>query len=86
MGKPDSTISQAADAVEEASNAKALDVLARAGFAVMAVLHLIVGAIAITIALGQPGQAEPTGAIEQLAANAWGPAHPATHAHITARP
>lgn len=74
MGKPDSTISQAADAVEEASNAKALDVLARAGFAVMAVLHLIVGAIAITIALGQPGQAEPTGAIEQLAANAWGPA------------
>lgn len=74
MTNPDSTISQAVDAIEDASNAKALDVLARAGFAVMAVLHLIVGAIAIAIALGQPGQAEATGAIEQLAANPWGPA------------
>lgn len=74
MTNPDSTISQAVDAIEDASNAKALDVLARAGFAVMAVLHLIVGAIAIAIALGQPGQAEATGAIQQLAANPWGPA------------
>ncbi|MFD5276461.1 DUF1206 domain-containing protein [Pseudarthrobacter sp. NPDC058362] len=74
MANPDSTLSQAADVIEDASNAKALDVLARAGFAVMALLHLIVGAIAVAIALGQPGQAEPTGAIEQLAANPWGPA------------
>lgn len=74
MPNPDSTISQAVNAIEDASNAKALDVLARTGFAVMAVLHLIVGAIAIAIALGQPGQAEATGAIEQLAANPWGPA------------
>jgi hypothetical protein len=74
MSDSESTISQAADAVEEASNHPALDVLARTGFAVMALLHVIIGAIAIAVAFGQPGEAEPTGAIEQLAANAWGPA------------
>ena len=74
MTDGDSSISQAADAVEEASNARALDVLARAGFGVMALLHIIVGAIAITVAFGQPGEADATGAIEQLAANPWGPA------------
>lgn len=74
MSDADSTISEAADAVEEASDTKALDVVARSGFAVMALLHMIVGAIAIALAFGQPGQAEATGAIEQLAANPWGPA------------
>lgn len=73
MSNGESTIRQAADAVEEASNHPALDVLARTGFAVMALLHVIIGAIAIAVAFGQPGEAEPTGAIEQLAANAWGP-------------
>jgi hypothetical protein len=74
MSDGESTLSQAADAVEEASNHKALDVLARAGFAVMAVLHVIVGAIAVAVAFGQPGEPDATGAIEQLAANPWGPA------------
>ncbi|MHC6592298.1 DUF1206 domain-containing protein [Arthrobacter sp. C152] len=74
MSEGESMLSQAADAVEEASNHKILDVLARAGFAVMALLHIIVGAIAIAIALGHPGEAEPTGAIAQLADNPWGPA------------
>lgn len=60
--------------MERASNAKALDVVARTGFAVVALLHVIVGAISIAIALGQPGEAEATGAIEQLAMNPWGPA------------
>ena len=69
-----SSISEAADAVEEASDTKALDIVARSGFAVMALLHIIVGAIGIAIAFGQPGQAEATGAIEQLGANPWGPA------------
>ena len=67
-------LGEAADAAEAVSNTKTLDVIARAGFAVMALLHIVVGAIAIALALGQPGEAEPTGAIEQLAANAWGPA------------
>jgi hypothetical protein len=73
MSDGDSTLSQAADAVEEASNHKALDVLARSGFAVMALLHVIIGAISIAIAFGHPGDAEPTGAIAQLADNTWGP-------------
>lgn len=73
MSDGESTLSQAADVVEEASNAKALDVLARSGFGVMAVLHIIIGAIAIAVAFGHPGDAEPTGAIAQLAANPWGP-------------
>jgi len=67
-------IGDAADAVEAASNSTVLDVLARTGFAVMALLHIIIGAIAVALVLGAPGQAEPTGAIEQLAANPWGPA------------
>lgn len=74
MTHGDSGISEAADAVEEASDTKALGVVARSGFAVMALLHIIVGAIAIALAFGHPGQAEATGAIEQLAANPWGPA------------
>ena len=73
MSNGESTLRQAADAVEEASNHKVLDVLARAGFAVMALLHVILGAIAIAIAFGHPGEAEPTGAIAQLADNTWGP-------------
>lgn len=74
MSDGESIISEAADAVEEASDTKALDVVARSGFAVMALLHMIVGAIAVALAFGQPGQAEATGAIEQLGANPWGPA------------
>jgi len=74
MTDNDSTISEAANAAEAASNTKALDVVARSGFAVMALLHIIVGAIAIALAFGHPGEADPTGAIEQLAANPWGPA------------
>lgn len=73
MSDGESTLSQAADAVEEVSNTKALDVLARTGFAVMALLHVILGAIAIAIAFGHQGEAEPTGAIAQLANNPWGP-------------
>ena len=64
----------AADAAESASDSAALDVVARSGFAAMALLHIVIGAIAVALVLGAPGQAEPTGAIEQLAANPWGPA------------
>jgi hypothetical protein len=73
-GMEGETLGDAADAAEAASNSTALDVVARSGFAVMALLHIVIGAIAVALVLGAPGQAEPTGAIEQLAANAWGPA------------
>ena len=74
MSEDDSALGNAADAAEAASNSAALDVVARSGFAVMALLHILIGAIAVALVLGAPGQAEPTGAIEQLAANPWGPA------------
>ena len=67
----ETTVDEAADAAEAASNSPVLDVVARAGFAVMAVLHIIIGAIAIALVFGAPGQAEPSGAIAQLAANPW---------------
>lgn len=65
-------LSDAADALEAASNAKPLDIAARFGFAVMALLHIIVGGIAFALAFNQPGEAEATGAIEQLADQPWG--------------
>ncbi len=70
----EAAMGEAADAVEAASNSAVLDVVARAGFAVMALLHVVIGVIAVALAVGAPGQAEPTGAIEQLMANTWGPA------------
>src|SRR6476469_4073173 len=70
----EAAIGDAVDGAEAASNSRALDVVARSGFAVMALLHVVIGAIAVALVLGAPGQAEPTGAIEQLAANPWGPA------------
>jgi hypothetical protein len=71
---PETILGEAADAAEAASNSKPLDVAARWGFAVMALLHVVIGAIVVALVLGAPGKAEPTGAIEQLAANPWGPA------------
>jgi hypothetical protein len=41
MADGESSISEAADAVEEASDTKALDVVARSGFAVVALRHLL---------------------------------------------
>ena len=70
----EAAIGDAADAAEAASDSTALDVVARSGFAVMALLHVVIGAIAVALVLGAPGQAEPSGAIEQLDANPWGPA------------
>ncbi len=71
---PETILGEAANAAEAASNSKPLDVAARWGFAVMALLHVVIGAIVVALVLGAPGKAEPTGAIEQLAANPWGPA------------
>ncbi len=67
-------LGEAADAAEAASNSRVLDLVARWGFAVMALLHIVIGAIAVALVLGARGEAEPTGAIAQLAANPWGPA------------
>lgn len=64
---------QAADAAEEASDGKALDVVARLGFAVVGLLHVLIGALALRIAAGVPAEADQAGAVEALAALPAGP-------------
>lgn len=63
-----------ADTLERAANSEGLDVLARAGFAVMALLHILIGFIALRLVLGGYGDADTSGALGPLAASAAGPA------------
>lgn len=68
-------LKDAANAVEDASNSRALVIAARAGFAVSGLLHLLVGLVAIQLALGTAGEAGPAdqaGAVAQLAAQPQG--------------
>jgi hypothetical protein len=68
-------LKDAANAVEDASNSRALVIAARAGFAVSGLLHLLVGFVAIQLALGKAGEAGPAdqaGAVAQLAAQPQG--------------
>jgi hypothetical protein len=63
-------LKDAANAVEDASNSRALVIAARAGFAVSGLLHLLIGFVAIQLALGTAGKAGPAdqaGAVAQLA-------------------
>lgn len=69
----DSLARAAADVAESVSDHKALDVVARFGFAVLAVVHILIGIIALQIAFGGNGEAEPSGALEQLAGGTFGP-------------
>lgn len=66
-------LKDAAEAAEEVTNSRVLEVAARAGFAVAGVLHLLIGLIAIRLATGGGGQADFSGAIEQLASQPAGP-------------
>lgn len=58
---------QAADAAEDVTNSRALELLARAGFAASGILHVLVGAIAIRLATGGSGSADVSGAVAELA-------------------
>jgi hypothetical protein len=64
---------QAADAAEDVTNSHALEVLARAGFAASGVLHFLIGAIAIRLAMGGTGNADFSGAVAELAGQPAGP-------------
>jgi Domain of Unknown Function (DUF1206) len=48
--------------------------VARAGFAVSGILHFLVGLVAIRLAMGGEGEADVSGAVEQLAGQPAGPA------------
>ncbi|MEN8584415.1 DUF1206 domain-containing protein [Burkholderia sp. RS01] len=63
----------AADKAEDATNSPALEMLARAGFAVSGVLHFLIGTIAIGLATGKGGRADVSGAVGQLASQPFGP-------------
>jgi hypothetical protein len=63
----------AADAAEEITNSRALEVVARAGFAVSGMLHFLIGLVAIRLAMGGQGQADVSGAVEELASQPAGP-------------
>lgn len=73
MSAGESSKSGFADTAQSITDGVALDVLARFGFAVLAVVHILIGVIALQVAFGGVGQAEPSGALNQLAAGPAGP-------------
>ena len=66
-------IKDAAEIAEDVTNSKPLEVVARAGFAVSGILHLLIGLVAIRLAMGGQGQADVSGAVEELAVQPAGP-------------
>ena len=66
-------LKHAADAAELVTNSRTLELLARAGFAASGVLHLLVGAIAVRLAMGGTGNADISGAVAELATQPAGP-------------
>jgi cytochrome bd-type quinol oxidase subunit 2 len=56
-------------AARTAQNSKAFEALARVGYVVLGILHILIGAIAISIAGGGGGEADQGGAIEQVKQN-----------------
>ncbi len=67
---------QVKQAAREAGDNKWLESLARAGFAVDGVLHVLIGIIAVRLAMGPPGggggEASHSGALQQVASNPFG--------------
>ncbi|WP_427135803.1 DUF1206 domain-containing protein [Pseudarthrobacter sp. S9] len=63
----------AAEVAEDVTNSKALEVAARAGFAVSGILHFLIGYVAIRLAMGGQGQADVSGAVQELASQPAGP-------------
>jgi len=66
-------LKQAVSAAENVTNSRTLEVLASAGFAASGILHLLVGAIAIRLAMGGSGNADFSGAVAELSTQPAGP-------------
>lgn len=64
---------KAADAAEEASNSRTFEIVARAGYAVSGLLHVLIGVIALQLAFGRSGEADVSGAVASLASQPVGP-------------
>jgi Domain of Unknown Function (DUF1206) len=63
---------QAGMAGRRAANSKPLRIAARAGFVARGAIYLLIGIIALEIALGKGGQADRGGALAQIAAKSYG--------------
>jgi hypothetical protein len=63
---------RAGAAGRRAANSRALEVAARVGFVARGAIYLLVGVIAVQIALGRGGQADRGGALAQIAAKSYG--------------
>lgn len=61
-----STNTPVASTAEAAQDSTVLRVLARVGYAVLGILHILIGVVAISIATGGGGQADQSGAMEQI--------------------
>lgn len=66
-------LKQAADKAEDVTNSPAFELAARTGFAVSGVLHLLIGFIAVRLAVGGAGRADVSGAVSELAGQPGGP-------------
>lgn len=64
---------KAADVAEEAANSQGFAAVARAGYAVSGLLHLLIGVIAVQLAVGRGGEADVSGAVTELASKPAGP-------------
>ncbi|GAA4048978.1 DUF1206 domain-containing protein [Arthrobacter methylotrophus] len=60
------------DAVDDAKDSPTVRAVARAGFVALGLIHLLIGVIALGIALGSSGQADQSGAVGQMAATPGG--------------
>ena len=67
-----SVTGQARTAGRRAANSRALEVTARAGFLARGAIYVLIGLIAIQIAVGRGGQADRGGALAQIAAKSYG--------------
>jgi hypothetical protein len=64
---------KAENVAEETTNSKAFTIVARAGYAVSGLLHMLIGAIALQLAFGRSGEADVSGAVASLANQPAGP-------------
>ncbi|MCD4851806.1 DUF1206 domain-containing protein [Arthrobacter sp. AK01] len=64
---------KAAGVAEEAANSRTFAAVARAGYVVSGLLHLLIGVIALQLAVGRGGEADVSGAVTELARQPAGP-------------
>ncbi|MBT2588294.1 DUF1206 domain-containing protein [Arthrobacter sp. ISL-95] len=64
---------KAAGVAEEAANSQTFAAVARAGYAVSGLLHILIGIIAIQLAVGRSGEADVSGAVAEVASKPAGP-------------